>query len=60
MSTAQRHTVGMTPKKQLGDLGECSEAQKLSFCGRRVGPKLKKLGFFQDGEYGELAIKKSE
>ena len=41
--------------------GKCSEPQKLGVFGRCIGPKLKKLeGFFPAGEYGEVAIKKSE
>ena len=49
----------MAPKKWK--LGKCSEHRKASVSGRRIYLKLKKLeGFFPGGEYGELAIKKSE
>ena len=42
-------------------LGEVSDPRKLSIFGRRIDQKLKKLeGLFPGGEYGELAIKKSE
>ena len=55
----QHHAVSLAP--QNWKLGECYETLKLSVFGRRIDPKLKKLEkFFSGGEYGELAIKKSE
>lgn len=49
----------MAPKNWKS--GECFEPRKLNGFGRQFSPKLKKLeGFFQEGESGELAIKKSE
>ena len=55
----QRHTESMTPKNW--EFEECSESRKLSVFGRRIDLKLKKReGFFPEGEYGELSIKKFE
>ena len=59
-STTQRHAASMASKSWK--LGECSEPQKLSvFRIVRIGPKLNKLEeIFPGGEYGEIAMKKSE
>ena len=55
----QRHTESMTPKNW--EFEECSESRKLIVFGRRINLKLKKPeGFFLEGEYGELSIKKFE
>ena len=54
----QNYVKNTTPKNWK--IGKHSEPQKRSVFGRRIGPKLKKLRFFSEGEYRLLVLKKFE